>query len=171
MPSRTSESIAARNAASVFPEPVGAATSAWRPALIVGQASTCAGVGAAKAEENHAPTAGWKSSRTFWVMVGTPIERLPHKEPHRPSDRTLAQRRPRPRRASFSAARIRCTHAEIVSRARDRSVYFLEMQLGHAHLSRQPALSARAQRCRPGPTRPGPQSHRDEQLRAARTTG
>src|SRR2546430_10573290 len=68
MPSRTSASIEARNAASVLPEPVGAATSACRPALIAGQASTCAAVGAAKAEENHALTAGWKRSRTSRLM-------------------------------------------------------------------------------------------------------
>ena len=45
-PWRTSPSIAARNAASVLPEPVGAAISTWRPAWIAGQASACAAVGA-----------------------------------------------------------------------------------------------------------------------------
>ncbi len=58
MPSRTSASIAARNAASVLPEPVGAATSACRPALIAGHASSCAAVGAAKADANQARVAG-----------------------------------------------------------------------------------------------------------------
>ena len=43
-PSRASESMAARNAASVFPEPVGAAISACPPLAIAGQASSCAGV-------------------------------------------------------------------------------------------------------------------------------
>ena len=43
-PSRTSESMAARNAASVLPEPVGAAISAWLPLAIAGHASSCAGV-------------------------------------------------------------------------------------------------------------------------------
>ena len=43
-PSRISESMAARNAASVLPEPVGAAISACRPLAIAGQASSCAGV-------------------------------------------------------------------------------------------------------------------------------
>ena len=47
-PARTRSSIAARNAASVLPEPVGAAIRTFRPALIAGQASACAGVGAAK---------------------------------------------------------------------------------------------------------------------------
>ena len=47
-PCRTSSSIAARNAASVLPEPVGAAISTCRPAWIAGQACACAAVGAAK---------------------------------------------------------------------------------------------------------------------------
>ena len=38
-PSRTRPSSAARNAVSVLPEPVGAATSVWRPARIAGQAA------------------------------------------------------------------------------------------------------------------------------------
>ena len=46
MPCRTRSSIAAMNAASVLPEPVGAAISTLRPALISGHASACAGVGA-----------------------------------------------------------------------------------------------------------------------------
>ena len=57
-PWRTKPSIAARNAASVLPEPVGAAISTWRPAWIAGQASACAGVGAAKLRSNQAATAG-----------------------------------------------------------------------------------------------------------------
>lgn len=52
------ESIAARNAAGVLPESVGATTSACRPRFIAGHASTCAAVGAAKTESNHARTAG-----------------------------------------------------------------------------------------------------------------
>ena len=58
-PSRASESMAARNAASVLPEPVGAAISACPPPAIAGQASSCAGVApAGKVRENHAWTAG-----------------------------------------------------------------------------------------------------------------
>ena len=45
-------------AASVLPEPVGAAISVWRPALISGQASACAAVAAAKLVSNQAATAG-----------------------------------------------------------------------------------------------------------------
>ena len=58
---RTRSSIAARKAASVLPEPVGAAIRVWRPALIAGQASDWAGVGARKLSANHSPTAGWNS--------------------------------------------------------------------------------------------------------------
>src|SRR6185437_8452041 len=50
--------MAARKAASVFPEPVGAAITTLRRALINGQASACAGVGAAKVSSNQAATAG-----------------------------------------------------------------------------------------------------------------
>ncbi len=51
------------NAASVLPDPVGAAMSVWRPALIAGHASACAGVGAAKFSANQFATAGWNSVR------------------------------------------------------------------------------------------------------------
>ncbi len=58
-PSRTSESMAARNAASVLPEPVGAAISACWPLAIAGQASSCAGVApSGNVLANHAWTAG-----------------------------------------------------------------------------------------------------------------
>src|SRR5689334_3672023 len=50
--------MAARKAASVFPEPVGAAITTLRRALINGHASACAGVGAAKVSSNQAATAG-----------------------------------------------------------------------------------------------------------------
>src|SRR5579863_9570271 len=58
-PWRTRSSIAARKAARVLPDPVGAAMRVWRPALIKGQASACAGVGAAKLSANQPATAGW----------------------------------------------------------------------------------------------------------------
>src|SRR4051794_35188094 len=61
MPWRTSVSIAARNAASVLPEPVGAAIRTFFPSLIAGQASACAGVGAPKLRANQSATAGWNS--------------------------------------------------------------------------------------------------------------
>src|SRR5713101_7836771 len=51
-------SIAARNAASVLPEPVGARTRTLSPSAIAGQASSCARVGAWKVASNHARVAG-----------------------------------------------------------------------------------------------------------------
>src|ERR1700761_2376697 len=60
-PCRTKSSIADRKAASVLPDPVGAAMRVWRPALIAGHASACAGVGAAKLAANQLATAGWNS--------------------------------------------------------------------------------------------------------------
>src|SRR5688572_3467613 len=59
-PSRIRTSIAARNAASVLPDPVGAATSTFRPAWMCGQASACGSVAASKCLPNQAVTAGWK---------------------------------------------------------------------------------------------------------------
>src|ERR1700691_1232363 len=56
-PCRTRSSIAARKAASVLPDRVGAAMRVWRPALIAGQASACAGVGGAKLSANQFATA------------------------------------------------------------------------------------------------------------------
>src|SRR5919197_818467 len=53
-------SIAARNAARVLPDPVGASTSALSPAAIAGQASSCARVGVRKVASNQARVAGWK---------------------------------------------------------------------------------------------------------------
>ena len=55
---RTSSSMTARKAASVLPEPVGAAIRTWRPAAICGHAACCAAVGAAKVRSNQARTAG-----------------------------------------------------------------------------------------------------------------
>ena len=60
--SRTRSSSAHRKAVSVLPEPVGAATSVDRPALMCGHASACAPVGAANVRRNHAATAGWNTS-------------------------------------------------------------------------------------------------------------
>jgi hypothetical protein len=58
-PSRINESMAARNAASVLPEPVGAAINACSPLAMAGHASSCAGVAPfGNVEANHACTAG-----------------------------------------------------------------------------------------------------------------
>src|SRR5689334_11302599 len=51
--------MAARNAANVLPEPVGAASNTSRPAAMAGHACACAGVGAGKAPLNQAHTAKW----------------------------------------------------------------------------------------------------------------
>ncbi len=58
-------SIAARKAASVFPEPVGAKTSALSPFAIAAQPSRCARVGASNASANHSRTAGANGASLF----------------------------------------------------------------------------------------------------------
>ena len=49
-----------RNAASVFPEPVGAAISVWRRLRMAAQPCACAGVGSPSVSRNHCETMGWK---------------------------------------------------------------------------------------------------------------
>ncbi len=49
-----------RNAASVFPEPVGACTRTCAPPAITGHAASCAGVGPANAFSNQERVAGVK---------------------------------------------------------------------------------------------------------------
>ena len=56
--------MAARKAASVFPEPVGARRRVWLPAAMGGQPSSWAPVGATKLVSNHARVGGEKRSRT-----------------------------------------------------------------------------------------------------------
>src|SRR5262245_40702203 len=51
--------MAARNAASVLPDPVGAKIRVERPAWISGQPSDCARVGPGNVSPNHSETAGW----------------------------------------------------------------------------------------------------------------
>src|SRR5882762_1537274 len=55
-----SRSIAARNAASVLPDPVGASTRTLSPSAIAGQASSCARVGVWNVASNQARVAGLK---------------------------------------------------------------------------------------------------------------
>lgn len=73
-PIRTSSSMAARKAASVLPEPVGAATSVERPPRMDGQARRWASVAEPKDRRNHAATAGWKpcSASTGWRAMVMP---------------------------------------------------------------------------------------------------
>jgi hypothetical protein len=56
-------SMAQRNAANVFPEPVGAQMSVCEPAAIDGHPSRCAAVGARNDDSNHAREAGEKDPR------------------------------------------------------------------------------------------------------------
>src|SRR6185312_4961280 len=62
MGSVASRSIDQRNAARVLPDPVGATTSAFWPALTAAQAPACAAVAEANAPSNHARVAGEKAS-------------------------------------------------------------------------------------------------------------
>src|SRR5580693_10567193 len=64
-PSLTSWSMAARNAANVLPDPVGAATNTCCRDCSAGHACSCAAVGASKVRENHAATAGCRMSSAF----------------------------------------------------------------------------------------------------------
>ena len=51
-------------AASVLPEPVGAATRVWVPRAIAGHPSACAPVGASKRLRNHSRISGWNCAST-----------------------------------------------------------------------------------------------------------
>ena len=54
-----------RNAASVLPDPVGAAINVWRPAAISCHPAACGSVGpAGNRPSNQARTAGWNDSST-----------------------------------------------------------------------------------------------------------
>src|SRR5688500_12448324 len=62
-------SIAARNAASVFPDPVGARISVDAPEAIAGQPSCCGRVGASKDAANQSRTGAWKLESSAGVVV------------------------------------------------------------------------------------------------------
>src|SRR5207248_613010 len=61
--SRRRSSSAVRNAASVFPEPVGAAMRVWRPWRMAAHPCSCAAVGVPRVSENQRWTIGWKRPR------------------------------------------------------------------------------------------------------------
>jgi hypothetical protein len=61
--------MAARNAASVLPEPVGAAISVSRPARISVHPRSCACVGASNVRSNQERTAGWNDEGTGMASV------------------------------------------------------------------------------------------------------
>jgi len=62
-------SIAARKAARVLPDPVGARTSVLSPLAMAGHPSFCARVGASKVSANHSPTAGRKGERNGRLLT------------------------------------------------------------------------------------------------------
>src|ERR1035437_688119 len=72
--SRARRSRGQRGAARVLPLPVGAWIRVWRPAAMLAQPSACDGVGAAKAERNHAATAGLKSASASPVSGAERVE-------------------------------------------------------------------------------------------------
>ncbi len=61
---RSSRSSDQRKAASVFPEPVGAAISVSAPRAMAGQPAACAGVGVPKRSSNQRATSGEKATAT-----------------------------------------------------------------------------------------------------------
>jgi len=63
---------AARKAASVLPEPVGAAIKVFRCSLIAGQACSCGGVGAGKLSANQRATAD-EMIRNSWEGIITQL--------------------------------------------------------------------------------------------------
>ena len=65
-PCRTRSSIAAMKAASVLPDPVGAAIRTLRLDFMAGQAWACAAVGRRKLRANQEATVGWNGK----VMSG-----------------------------------------------------------------------------------------------------
>ena len=62
---KSSPSRAARKAASVLPEPVGASMRELSPLRKNGQLSDCTRVGLAKASVNHARVQGWNNANAF----------------------------------------------------------------------------------------------------------
>ncbi len=62
--------MAQKNAASVFPEPVGAKRSVDSPLAMAGQASSWARVGASKQPENHRWEAGAKGLSGVGRVIG-----------------------------------------------------------------------------------------------------
>src|SRR5437667_9360944 len=62
--------IAHRNAASVFPDPVGAAISVSSPEAICFQPALCGAVGLPKRPVNQRVTSGWNNSVSVMVLCG-----------------------------------------------------------------------------------------------------
>src|SRR6185369_5191167 len=83
-PSRTRSSMAERNAARVFPDPVGAAMRVCRCFLISGHARNCGSVASGKLRANQRATAGWKISRFIRDEDYTPSSSILHSWATRP---------------------------------------------------------------------------------------
>ena len=64
-----SRSMQTRNAASVLPEPVGAAIRVWRPAAIEGQPRRCGTVGSPNRSVNHSAINGWNPSHVIRLKL------------------------------------------------------------------------------------------------------
>ena len=64
-------SSAQRNAASVFPDPVGAWMSTWLPEAMAGQPCSCAGVGPAKVRSNQ-PRTSWLKGASALIRPAYP---------------------------------------------------------------------------------------------------
>jgi len=103
-PSWTSSSIAARKAASVLPDPVGAAIRTLRPARMAGHASRCASVGCANVRSNQAVTAGWKICKG---MVIRPLD-----APQVPAASRSRSARPLIRKVRFAMPRCKVSSVE-----------------------------------------------------------
>ena len=71
--------MANRNAASVFPEPVGADTSTSRPAAISGQPSAWGAVGSPNRPSNQRDTSGWNVWSTVLVIKPRAGRRSPRR--------------------------------------------------------------------------------------------
>src|SRR5271157_3872999 len=76
-----SRSSAARNAASVLPDPVGATISVFRPAAIAGQPSRCEGVGSPNASRNQAATGGRNRASTSSSASPSSSESIRYRNP------------------------------------------------------------------------------------------
>src|SRR5690606_4246645 len=90
----SNRSIAARNAASVLPDPVGATTSACSPEAIASHAPACACVGASNAPSNHARVGAEKGASG---SAEAPVDVIDPFSPAAPTRRVRYHpRRPRP---------------------------------------------------------------------------
>ena len=115
-PGGAATSIAERNAASVLPEPVGAAISVLRPSRMSGQPSRCGGVGSPSRSANQVRTAGWKSASK---LIEVNFNRAPRSSLPNPGRRVLS---PATSRADCGATAGRVDQGRAPPPAREVSV-------------------------------------------------